>query len=566
MKTSALALAAACLFLACAADAQGVAGRGFLHAQNKQIVDGNGQPVLLRGMGLGGWMLQEGYMLSLDKLGTQRNIRAKISGLIGPDKTAAFYQAWRDNDITKADVDAMAGWGFNSIRLPMHYNLFLEDTPGKIVWKPEGFAMVDRLIRWAKDNDMVVILDLHAAPGGQGNNIPISDRDPAAPSLWDSPDDQAKMIALWAELARRYKDEPTVGGYDLLNEPNWGFQKVTGNTNGCAETDNGPLRDLLVRTTAAIRAVDQNHLIIIEGNCWGGNYAGMFPAGEKLWDSNIAISFHKYWDPTTQETIAPYLKLRDDLDVPLWNGESGENSNDWFARAIQLEENNGIGWSWWPLKKIGFNNPLEIIPNRGYAAVADYLNGDGPKPSADEATQALMQLAAHDIRFENNAFHKDVVDAIFRTSHSEAAVPFAENKVDATATILAVDYDMGRNGVAYFDTTPSNEGGNPTLSPGNDGGTYRNDGVDIDRMKDGQPFVSQMRTGEWLHYTLNVTQAGTYDLSLTPASEALTIQINNGPEIHDFNGLTLDAGRNVLVIKAVNGPADLIYFTLTRRK
>lgn len=219
MKTALLALA----LLAVAPAAQ---ANPFLHADHQQIVDGSGKPVLLRGMGLGGWMLQEGYMLKAGGL-PQYRIREKIGELIGPEKTAAFYQAWLDNDTTKADVDAMAGWGFNSVRLPMHYNLFtlpVEDEPvkGENTWLKTGFDKTDALVQWAKANEMVVILDLHAAPGGQGNDLAISDRDASKPSLWDSPADQDKTVALWAKLAEHYKDEPAIGAYDILNEPNWG--------------------------------------------------------------------------------------------------------------------------------------------------------------------------------------------------------------------------------------------------------------------------------------------------------------------------------------------------------
>lgn len=108
------------VFLALCSATVPSAAKDFLRAEGRQIVDESSQPVILRGMGLGGWMLQEGYMLEVPQLGTQHVTRARISELIGPEKTEAFYQAWRDNHTTKADIDAMARWGFNSIRLPMH--------------------------------------------------------------------------------------------------------------------------------------------------------------------------------------------------------------------------------------------------------------------------------------------------------------------------------------------------------------------------------------------------------------------------------------------------------------
>lgn len=88
-----------------------VHAQGFLRADGKDIVNERGDKVILRGMGLGGWMLQEGYMLQVGNLGQQHVIGGKIEELIGPEKTAEFYAAWLANHVTKADIDAMASWG-----------------------------------------------------------------------------------------------------------------------------------------------------------------------------------------------------------------------------------------------------------------------------------------------------------------------------------------------------------------------------------------------------------------------------------------------------------------------
>ena len=151
-----------------------LSGQGFLHTEGLQIVDGDGDTVLLRGIGLGGWMLQEGYMLQTsDFANAQHEIRAKIEEVIGPANTDTFYEAWLANHVRKADVDSMKAWGFNSVRLPMHYNLFTlpiedEPVPGENTWLTKGFEMTDSLLSWCEQNEIYLILDLHAAPGGQG--------------------------------------------------------------------------------------------------------------------------------------------------------------------------------------------------------------------------------------------------------------------------------------------------------------------------------------------------------------------------------------------------------------
>lgn len=126
----------------------------------------------------------------------------------------------------------------------------------------------------------------------------------------------------------------------------------------------------------------------------------------------MAISFHKYWNKNDVASIQKYLDIRTKYNVPLWLGESGENNNQWYRDAIHLVESHDIGWSWWPLKKIGTNNPFEVKMPPEYRALIQYWRGKGPKPSADEAYQALMQLARN-YKTKNLIVHRDVLDALF---------------------------------------------------------------------------------------------------------------------------------------------------------
>lgn len=556
-----LASAGLCAALALMPATQARAG-GFLRAHGQQIVDEHERPVILRGVGLGGWMLQEGYMLGLTGPGMQHTIRQRIVELIGEEDTQAFYQAWLDNYVGKDDIDALAAWGFNSIRLPMHYRLYTlpvsqEPVPGRQTWLEDGFRRTDELIAWAKANDLYVILDLHAAPGGQGNDLNISDRDPATPSLWDDAANRDKMVALWRELARRYRDEPAIAGYDIINEPNWGFADPA-DRNGCKETGNAPLRELLERTTRAIREVDRRHIVIIEGNCWGNNYAGVLDQGP--WDDNLVLSFHKYWNGTGRDSIQEHLALRTRWNIPLWLGETGENSNDWFARTVQTLESEGIGWANWPLKKLRYNNPLQVIANPGYERVLAYWEGKGPRPERAQAREALLTLARHDVRMRNNAQHPDVVDAWLRAPRDDRSLPFKPNRIGAGGgEIAAVDFDLGRNGVAYFDFSAANESGKPAAD-WNPSQTYRNDGVQLVRAADGLR-VAGMRDGEWLKYTIEVEQAGAYTLTLRGTPGKLRIKLNGealAPAgTNQAQPVNLLRGRNTVVAEAVSGRPDL---------
>ena len=509
--------------------------QGFLKVSGKNIVNENGENVLLRGMGLGGWMLQEGYMLRVNGEGQQHKIRARIKELVGEEKTQAFYNTWLANHTRKIDIDSMKAWGFNSVRLPMHYNLYTlpveqEPVAGEHTWLEKGFAMTDSLLSWCKANGMYLILDLHAAPGGQGKDLNISDGDTTKPSLWQSEANRQKTIALWKKLAERYADEPWIGGYDLLNEPNWGFEDLANDRNGLKEQKNEPLKKLLVDITNTIREVDTKHIIIIEGNGWGNNYNGMLPP----WDSNMVLSFHKYWSYNNSETIQYILDAREKYKVPVWLGETGENSNVWFAEAIRLLEDHNIGWAWWPLKKLGINNPMQVHTPPGYEKILNYWGGKGEKPSADEAYQGVMELAGA-LKLENTIIKKDVLDAMFRQPYSYTALPYKANRIVDGTVLQAVDYDLGRNGIAYFDKDTANYYVSGGSRGGNQGRQYRNDGVDISRDSSVQEnyYVSFTEAGEWLQYTTQVPATASYTIHLKvlpgKAKGKIKISVNNKP-------------------------------------
>ena len=114
-----------------------------------------------------------------------------------------------------------------------------------------------------------------------------SDYDPSKPSLWESPANRDKTVALWKRIAERYADEPWVGGYDLTNEPNW---NMAGNI---------PLRNLYREITDSIRTVDTKHILIVEGNWFANDFTGLTPP----WDDNMVYGPHKYWSFNDQASI-----------------------------------------------------------------------------------------------------------------------------------------------------------------------------------------------------------------------------------------------------------------------
>ncbi|MGL1934313.1 MAG: cellulase family glycosylhydrolase [Fibrobacterales bacterium] len=388
---------------------------GFLRADGTKIIDDTGENFIIRSMGIGGWFVQEPYMFALNESANegQHKIFNDIKALIGNDKFEQYRTAWLDNFFREADVQELKASGFNTIRVSLHYNNFtlpIEEEPvsGQDTWLPDGFDRLDSLIAWCARSELYVILDLHAAPGGQGYNGNINDYDPTKASLWESEENKRKMVALWSNFAERYANEPWVGGYDPMNEPNWSFT-VPGDR-GCVDTENGPLRDMYARLIPAIRKHDTNHIIFIEGNCWGNNHNGLWPL--PVHDTNVGISFHKYWNENNYGSISGFVGMRDAYNAPLWMSESGENSNTWYNEAVRLLESHNIGWSWWTWKKVhSGSGSYKINPDDNYFTLTQYWNHGGTQPDTAFAFDALMGFA-ESVLLENCERNSATIDAL----------------------------------------------------------------------------------------------------------------------------------------------------------
>ena len=490
----------------------------YVRSQGKQIADPTGANLILRSIGTGNWMLQEGYMMQTTGVATtQHEFKKRLTDLIGADKTNQFYTTWLNNHFRKVDVDSMARWGFNCVRPALHFNLFtlaIEDEPvaGTNTWLESGFVRLDSLVSWCAANKMYVILDMHGAPGGQGKDAAISDYDTAKPSLWESEANKAKLVAVWRKIAERYANNPWVAGYDLLNETNWTFP----------EGNNSQLRALYSRLTTAIREVDQNHMLIIEGNWFANDFSGLTPA----WDNNMCYSFHKYWTVNNTASIQWVLDLRNNTNRPIWLGESGENSNRWFTDCIELMEKNNIGWSFWPVKKSGINNVLKVTTNSDYTNLINYWKGTVSKPTVDNAFQAVMTFA-NNHKLENCVVQRDVIDAMIRQPQTTDTKPFKTNTT--ASTIYAVDYDFGRSGVAYSDKVDADYHlTTDNYTAWNTGYAYRNDGVDIENCSDAVTNgfdVGWVEDGEWMQYTIQSTEAMAYNMLLRYASLSATAKV-----------------------------------------
>ena len=371
---------------------------GFVKAAGKKMVNGLGQEILLRGVGLGSWLLPEGYMWHFPEQGDRpRRMEKVITDLIGDNKAAEFWDLYYSRYTSEADIQRIAAEGFNSIRVPINARFLIEDGEPLRV-KPERLQFIDQIIDWCRKNSVYVVLDLHGAPGGQtGTNIDDSEND--KPELFTDESNRRLTIALWRSLAERYKEEWIVAGYDLLNEPlpSW-FAEY-----------NDHVMPLYKDMIEAIREVDQRHMIILEGVHWATDWS-IF---DEVLDDNLMLQFHKYWNNPDTESIQVFLDKRDELQVPIYMGEGGENNIDWFAGAFQLYEDHDISWNFWTWKKLDCtNSPCSVNKPEGWQLLIDYLQG-GSKPDPQLAENVLWTYLDN-LFLENCTYRPEVINALFR--------------------------------------------------------------------------------------------------------------------------------------------------------
>jgi endoglucanase len=305
-----------------------------------------------------------------------------------------FWKEYRRRYITEGDIQLIQRSGLNSVRIPFHYKFFL---PGG-----GGFEIFDPALEWCRRAGVWVVLDMHCAPGGQtGANI---DDSWGYPWLYENAKDQELICGVWSNIARRYRDDPIVIGYHLLNEPIPHFPQL--------RKYNDRLEPLYRRITKAIRAVDRNHAIFLEAAQWDTNFKVFGPP----FDTNVVYKFHKYWMPPVQSAIQEYVDYRDRYNVPIWLGESGENTDQWIQQFRTLLEKNNIGWCFWPYKKMEKTSCMVSIPKPMYwdeiVAFAKMPGGTGnaekriaARPSLEHSRKSLDDL------LENIRLHSCRVNA-----------------------------------------------------------------------------------------------------------------------------------------------------------
>ncbi|MCC8409236.1 glycoside hydrolase family 5 protein [Mucilaginibacter sp. UR6-1] len=373
----------------------------FITVKGKEIIGTDGKPFLIRGTNLGNWLVPEGYMFKLKGINSPRLINQAFAEMIGPDDMRVFWKQFLDTYITAEDIHYLKTTGMNSIRIPFNYKLFTNEDYMGDNDATRGFKYLDKVIAWCKKENLFVILDMHCAPGGQtGDNI---DDGYGYPFLFENRPSQLLTIKIWKEIANRYKNESIILGYDLLNEPIAHYFKV--------DSLNPYLEPLYKEITQAVRTVDKNHLIFLGGAQWDSNFK---PFGQPF-DSKLVYTFHKYWTPATIDVIKDYIDFRDKYNVPIYVGETGENTDEWVRDFRILLEKNNIGWHYWPYKKMDNERGFRTFAQpEGYDKVFEYTEKN--------------RQTFEDIRKATPEDRKKIKEVLFRVLENSKFVNTKPNK------------------------------------------------------------------------------------------------------------------------------------------
>jgi aryl-phospho-beta-D-glucosidase BglC (GH1 family) len=344
-----------------------------LQVSGNQIIDSQKTPIFLRGVCVGGWMNMEEFINGYP--GSEHGTRLRIAEVLGEDKAEFFFDKMLDYFFAEEDVSYLKSLGATVVRLPLNYRHFEADSQ-PFHYLEKGFERLNRALEWCEKHHLYVILDMHSVQGWQNSDWHC-DNSTRHTFFWQHPHFQDRFVALWEEFARRYRGRPVIAGYNVMNEPvtNAPFGRFSSQYQPNWEVMNRIYR----RVVEAIRAIDPEHIIFLEGDYFSSQFDGL----EAPFAPNLVYSSHnyntggfgpgpypglikgEYWDRNKQEQVFlshSGTRFSQKYQVPLWVGEFGAAYNGPAyeipdrLRALddQLSVYNeyGVHWTMWTYKDI----------------------------------------------------------------------------------------------------------------------------------------------------------------------------------------------------------------------
>ncbi|EEU38135.1 uncharacterized protein NECHADRAFT_48184 [Fusarium vanettenii 77-13-4] len=355
-----------------------------LRTDGSRIVNPAGETVVLKGAAIGGMLNMENFITGYS--GHEHEHRAQLAEVLGEEMATYFFDRLLHHFFTDSDAAYFASLGLNCIRIPFNYRHFMDDLSPDTL-KQEGFDLLDKYVNICARHNLYVVLDMHAVPGGQNQDW-HSDSGIARAMFWDFKDHQDRAIQLWEALAKHYKNNPVVAGYNLLNEPADPHKNKSGYFGE-------RLIKWYERAEKSIRAIDPDHMIFIDGNTYAMDFRA-FPENPL---PNAVYACHDYsmlgfpFGPQYEDTPEQRDHLRQSFErkvefmraknVPIWNGEFGpvyQNEKKEGETAVatnakrfallkeqlNIYKETDVSWSIWLYKDIGYQGMVYVDPQSTY--------------------------------------------------------------------------------------------------------------------------------------------------------------------------------------------------------
>lgn len=344
-----------------------------LRVEGPAVKDEQGRHVQLKGLGLGGWMNMESFISGYP--GNESGWRAALCAALGEERYRFFFDRFLEYFFEDADAAFIASLGLNCLRLPINYRHFERDTEPFVI-REEGFRHLDRVVDLCARHGLYTVIDLHAVQGYQNQDW-HSDNPGFIASLWTQRQFQDRAAGLWEAIARRYRGNRWVAGYNLINEPNAPD----------AETYLGVHR----RLYETVRDVDPDHLVFIDADAYGSNLDRF----DEVWPDTV-YSIHDYaycafnfggeypgetrgvWcdEAWAERHFLKKSRFARENNAPVWVGEFGAVFSGAPVRdanrcriihdQIGIYDRHGAGWSLWTYKDIGKMGLVYLPPDSPY--------------------------------------------------------------------------------------------------------------------------------------------------------------------------------------------------------
>lgn len=199
--------------------------------------------------------------------------------------------------------------GFTSVRIPIRWNAHADEEPPYTI-DADFFDRVDEVVGWALDRDLLAIIDFHHYN-----------------ELMEEPEEhRERFLALWEQIAERYRDYPTSVLFEVLNEPHADLEP---------ELWNEYLRDAI----EVIRPSNPERTLIIGTAPWGG-FDGLQDLSLPDDERNIIVTVH-YYNPF-QFTHQGASWVEDDSET--WLGTTWSGTDDEQA-AVDEDFGNVMDWA-----------------------------------------------------------------------------------------------------------------------------------------------------------------------------------------------------------------------------